>query len=295
MMNGKPNVIRRHGVHFAASSTMYHYKPYRQHTVNQGHRVRFSITSTMYHYNPHRQHTRNSGIPKPPPHFHADSHILDRRLALLPPTPVLPDMLLARALVLFKHGHLGAIHIFDDVIGLPLLEAEADALVRVVLIVGLVFVVLDLDELSVGGSGVERERDKRIDGRGFREQFEGPRLDTHAQLRVSRAPGRRENRKCRFSYGGFTCSFLNWIKSRSFTTTWYPSHTLFLNSFGSANHWPAILYRSLAYTNWSSYTQSGVYRFTRSTVGWQLYSAITSSTSACRALFKGSDLDGSGL
>ena len=40
-----------------------------------------------------------------------------------------------------------------------------------------------------------------------------------------------------------------------------------LNNLGSANHSAAILYRSLAYTNWSSYWQSGVYRFTLSTVG----------------------------
>lgn len=48
---------------------------------------------------------------------------------------------------------------------------------RVVLVVGLVFVVLDLDEIGVGGSGVEGEGDQRVDGRGFGEELEGPGLD----------------------------------------------------------------------------------------------------------------------
>jgi len=53
-------------------------------------------------------------------------------------------------------------------------------------------------------------------------------------------------------------------------------------------------YRSLAYTNWSSYTQSGVYLLTLSIVGSQLYRAIISSISACLALSNGRDLDGCG-
>lgn len=61
-----------------------------------------------------------------------------------------------------------------DLIRLPLLEAEAEALVRVVLVVGLVFVVLDLDEVAVDGGGVEGEGDEGVDGGGLGDDFEGP-------------------------------------------------------------------------------------------------------------------------
>lgn len=83
-------------------------------------------------------------------------------------------MLLRRALIRLKLLHLRAIHVLHDLIRLPLLEAEAEALVRVVLVVGLVFVVLDLDEVAVDGGGVEGEGDEGVDGGGFGDDFEGP-------------------------------------------------------------------------------------------------------------------------
>lgn len=45
---------------------------------------------------------------------------------------------------------------------------------RVVLVVGLVFVVLDLDEVAVDGGGVEGEGDEGVDGGGLGDDFEGP-------------------------------------------------------------------------------------------------------------------------
>lgn len=63
-----------------------------------------------------------------------------------------------------------------DLIGLPLLEGEADAFVRVVLVVGLVLVVLDADEVGVLRGRVEGEGDEGVDGGGLGDEFEGPGL-----------------------------------------------------------------------------------------------------------------------
>ena len=63
-----------------------------------------------------------------------------------------------------------------DLIGLPLLEAEAQPLVRIVLVVGLVLVVLDLDEVALDGGGVEGQGDESVNGGGFGDEFEGPGL-----------------------------------------------------------------------------------------------------------------------
>jgi len=68
---------------------------------------------------------------------------------------VLSDWLLSSALVLLKVLDLVAVHVLDNVVGLPLLEAETSTLVRVVLVVGLVLVVLDLDEVRVNGVWIE--------------------------------------------------------------------------------------------------------------------------------------------
>ena len=69
---------------------------------------------------------------------------------------------------------LGAVHVLDNIVGLPLLEAEARALVRVVLVVGLVLVVLDLDEVRVDSVRVKGERDEGVDRGGLGDEFEGP-------------------------------------------------------------------------------------------------------------------------
>ena len=83
-------------------------------------------------------------------------------------------MLLPRPLVRLEFRHLGAIHVLHDLIGLPLLEAEPQTLMRVVLIVGLILVVFYLDEVAVDGGRVEGEGDEGVDGGGFGDDFEGP-------------------------------------------------------------------------------------------------------------------------
>ena len=83
-------------------------------------------------------------------------------------------MLLASALVHLKLLHLRAIHELHNLIRLPFLEAEAQTFMRVILVVGLILVVLDLDEVAVNGGRVERERDESVDGGGFGDDFEGP-------------------------------------------------------------------------------------------------------------------------
>ena len=83
-------------------------------------------------------------------------------------------MLLPRPLIRLEFHHLGAIHMLHDLIRLPLLEAEAQTLMRVVLIVGLILVVFDLDEVAVDGGRVQGEGDEGVDSGGFGDDFEGP-------------------------------------------------------------------------------------------------------------------------
>lgn len=47
---------------------------------------------------------------------------------------------------------------------------------RVVFVVGLILVVLDLDEVGIDGLGVERKADEGVDGGGFGDEAEGPGL-----------------------------------------------------------------------------------------------------------------------
>lgn len=83
-------------------------------------------------------------------------------------------MLLAGPLIRFKLLHLRTIHMLHDLIRLPLLEGEAQPLVGVIFVVGLILVVLDLDEVAVDGGRVEGEGDEGVDGGGFGDDFEGP-------------------------------------------------------------------------------------------------------------------------
>lgn len=85
-------------------------------------------------------------------------------------------MLLTRPLVRLEFRHLGAVHVLHDLIRLPFLEAETQTLMRVVLVVGLILVVFDLDEVAVDGGRVEGEGDESVDGGGFGNDFEGPGL-----------------------------------------------------------------------------------------------------------------------
>lgn len=63
-----------------------------------------------------------------------------------------------------------------NIIGLPLLKTEPETLVGIIFIVGLVLVVLDLDEVGVFGGGIKGEGDERVDGGSLGNKFEGPGL-----------------------------------------------------------------------------------------------------------------------
>lgn len=82
----------------------------------------------------------------------------------------------------------------------------------VVFVIGLIFMVLDLDEIGVDGGGVEGERDEGVDGGGFGNDGEGPGLWGCGGLafsswgREGRKEGHREQR---------TCAFRNWINPGS--------------------------------------------------------------------------------
>lgn len=102
--------------------------------------------------------------------------LLRRRLPLGRPAPIRLHRLLSCPLVGLEQGHLLAVHVLHDLIRLPLLEGEADAFVRVVLVVGLVLVVLDSDEVGVFRLRVEGEGDEGVDGSGFGDELEGPGL-----------------------------------------------------------------------------------------------------------------------
>ena len=90
-------------------------------------------------------------------YYCASAHLegLLGRLALLISTAVLLDGRLSRVLVLDEVFYLGRVHQLDDVVSLPLLEAEAQAFVRIVFVVCLIFMVLDLDKVRVYGVRVE--------------------------------------------------------------------------------------------------------------------------------------------
>ena len=95
---------------------------------------------------------------------------------------VRPALVLAHVLpvVLTRVGleglHIRAVHHAGDLVRLELLEGEAGAGVRVVLAVCLVLVVLNLDEVRLGGCGIEGERDEGVDGGGFDVTGERPSL-----------------------------------------------------------------------------------------------------------------------
>lgn len=85
-------------------------------------------------------------------------------------------MLLPGPAIGLEQLDLLAVHVLHDLIGLPFLEAEAEAFVRVVLVVGLILVVLDPDEVGVDRFGIKGQADEGVDGGGFGDDFEGPGL-----------------------------------------------------------------------------------------------------------------------
>jgi hypothetical protein len=147
------------------------------------------------------------------------------------PTSILPNGFLSSPFIGRKLLYLRAIHVLRHLIGLPFLETKAQPLMRVVFVICLILMVFHSHKIGVDCFWVQRKGNECVDRRGLRNDFECPGLEYTVQLDKGSVGGGVTN----------TCSFLNWITSSSLLTTWYPSFLLALNSFGSANHWPAIL------------------------------------------------------
>lgn len=73
--------------------------------------------------------------------------VLNRCITFCLTTTILLRLHVAFALISLESLHLLSIHMLSHLVGLPLLEAKANPLVRVILIIRLVFVVFDLDEV----------------------------------------------------------------------------------------------------------------------------------------------------
>jgi hypothetical protein len=99
-----------------------------------------------------------------------------RRIALLVTSAVLPHGLFGSALVLLEVLDLLGIHMLHHGICLPLLEAESQSLMAVVLVVCLIFVIFHLDEVRVHSVGVEAEGDQRVNRGRLGDDLESPRL-----------------------------------------------------------------------------------------------------------------------
>lgn len=105
---------------------------------------------------------------------HLSSKVLLRRISLLITRSILVHRRLRSVRILLEVLNLLGIHMRRNVICLPLLEVEAQTLVRVVLVVCLVLVVLDLDEVGVDGVGIEGEGDDGVDCGGLGDDLECP-------------------------------------------------------------------------------------------------------------------------
>jgi hypothetical protein len=99
-----------------------------------------------------------------------------RRITLLVTSTILPHRLFGSTLVLLEVLDLLGIHMLHHGICLPLLEAEPQSLVAVVLVVRLIFVIFHLDEVRVHSVRVEAEGDQRIDRSRLGDDLESPRL-----------------------------------------------------------------------------------------------------------------------
>lgn len=71
----------------------------------------------------------------------------NRCIAFCLATTIFLRMHMAFALISLESLYLLSIYMLGHLVGLPLLEAKANPLVRVILIIRLVFVILDLDEI----------------------------------------------------------------------------------------------------------------------------------------------------
>jgi hypothetical protein len=102
--------------------------------------------------------------------------VLLRRVTLLITSAVLLHRLLCSTLVLLEVLDLLGVHVLHHSICLPLLETEAQSLVAVVFVVGLVLVVLHLAEIRVDGVGIEAEGYQCVDSGRLGNDLESPRL-----------------------------------------------------------------------------------------------------------------------
>lgn len=115
---------------------------------------------------------------------HNDLKVLGRGLSFSRSAAICLDRLLPSSLVSFELFDLGAIHVLHNLVGLPFLEAEAKAFMRVVLVIGLIFVVFDLDEIRVLGGRVQGERHQSVDGGSLRDDLKGPGLCSVSMRRL---------------------------------------------------------------------------------------------------------------
>lgn len=100
--------------------------------------------------------------------------ILDRSISPARTASICPHMLLAGTLISLESLHLRTIHVLHHGISLPLLEAEAESLMAVILVIGLIFVILHLDEVAVDGVWREGEGDECVQRRDFGDVFRLP-------------------------------------------------------------------------------------------------------------------------
>ena len=64
---------------------------------------------------------------------------------------------LRRVLISLELSNFWTIHVLHDLISLPLLERETKAFMGIVLVVGLILVVLDLDKVGIDCGRVKRQ------------------------------------------------------------------------------------------------------------------------------------------
>jgi hypothetical protein len=104
------------------------------------------------------------------------SKVLLGCLSLLIAATILLDLRLLRRFISLEVFHFLAVHVLHDSICLPLLKAKTDPFVTIIFIIGLIFVVFNLNEVRVDGVRVERKRDNSIDRSSLGDDLECPRL-----------------------------------------------------------------------------------------------------------------------
>ena len=99
------------------------------------------------------------------------SQILSRCLPLRSTTSILPNSLLPSTLIILKFLQLRTIHKLGHIIRLLFLEAKPETFMAVIFVIGLVLVILHLDEIAINGVWCEGQRDKSVEGCDFGDVF----------------------------------------------------------------------------------------------------------------------------